>query len=241
MLKISIPQPCHQDWNEMNPNEQGRHCSSCAKTVVDFTNMSDDEVKNFFLAKKDERVCGRFKQQQLQQVVIDLPHNIFSIQMPVWKRFLVASLIIFSTSLFSCNTSIDGKLVKNDDLSNLIENAVENLRDRSDITVGMTFTHLDTIPQPKTCTYIVGNLVPPPVIKEAEPELLMGDVNIEPADTSRQRKCEPMLIREILKEGPLMGVPVLMITKPTYSDTIARPTKNPPKADSSDCNKKTYY
>ncbi len=40
MLKLSIPKPCHEDWAAMTPNEQGRHCAVCAKTVTDFTQMS---------------------------------------------------------------------------------------------------------------------------------------------------------------------------------------------------------
>jgi hypothetical protein len=106
MLKISIPEPCHEDWNKMTPDETGRHCSSCAKSVVDFTGMSDHEVKHFFLNKKEEKVCGRFRQTQLQQIVIELPQNIFSMEMPLWKKFLAACLIVFSTTLFSCDTKI---------------------------------------------------------------------------------------------------------------------------------------
>lgn len=63
MLKISIPTPCYEDWNKMTPDETGRHCGVCAKSVIDFTNMSDEEVKLYFLHKKErERVCGRFMQ-----------------------------------------------------------------------------------------------------------------------------------------------------------------------------------
>src|ERR1700756_4455260 len=41
---IQIPKPCHQDWNTMEPNEQGRHCLQCCKTVVDFTNQEPEEI-----------------------------------------------------------------------------------------------------------------------------------------------------------------------------------------------------
>lgn len=32
-LKISIPKPCHEDWNGMHPvfGTTERHCDSCAK------------------------------------------------------------------------------------------------------------------------------------------------------------------------------------------------------------------
>ena len=102
MLKISIPTPCHEDWNQMSPNEQGRHCNSCMKTVVDFTLMSDTEVQHFLLNNKQEHSCGRFTSRQLQTIQIELPPDIFILKMPLWKQFLVACLIAFGTTLFSC-------------------------------------------------------------------------------------------------------------------------------------------
>ena len=39
-MKITIPTPCHENWNEMTPNEMGRHCTVCSKTVKDFTDQA---------------------------------------------------------------------------------------------------------------------------------------------------------------------------------------------------------
>ncbi len=64
---ISISNPCHEDWNKMSPNEQGRHCSVCCKTVVDFTKMSDDEIKQYFLKYKEQKTCGTFHSSQVTQ------------------------------------------------------------------------------------------------------------------------------------------------------------------------------
>jgi hypothetical protein len=38
-MTVRIPSPCHEDWNRMTPNERGRHCAACDKTVVDVTRM----------------------------------------------------------------------------------------------------------------------------------------------------------------------------------------------------------
>ncbi|MCU0320934.1 MAG: carboxypeptidase-like regulatory domain-containing protein [Chitinophagaceae bacterium] len=65
-LNIEIPESCHENWNAMQPNNQGRHCLSCQKTVVDFTAMTDAELINFFSNKKDN-VCGRFTSEQLDK------------------------------------------------------------------------------------------------------------------------------------------------------------------------------
>jgi hypothetical protein len=36
-LYLSIPAPCEQSWNDMQPALGGRHCNSCSKTIVDFS------------------------------------------------------------------------------------------------------------------------------------------------------------------------------------------------------------
>ncbi|MBA2481912.1 MAG: hypothetical protein H0V44_14700 [Planctomycetes bacterium] len=38
-MTVRIPSPCHEDWNVMTPNQRGRHCAVCDKTVVDVTRM----------------------------------------------------------------------------------------------------------------------------------------------------------------------------------------------------------
>jgi hypothetical protein len=68
-LQINIPESCHESWNEMLPNNQGRHCQSCQKTVVDFTDMTDAELINFF-AKQKINTCGRFTGDQLQRDIL---------------------------------------------------------------------------------------------------------------------------------------------------------------------------
>ena len=43
-LTLTIPEPCHESWATMTPAAQGRHCAACAKTVVDFSRMTDAQV-----------------------------------------------------------------------------------------------------------------------------------------------------------------------------------------------------
>lgn len=81
-LNIEIPNSCHENWNGMQPNQQGRHCLSCQKTVVDFTAMGDAELINFF-TKKKENVCGRFFNEQLNRDIL-IPQKKYN-----WFKLLI--------------------------------------------------------------------------------------------------------------------------------------------------------
>lgn len=67
-VQYSIQEPCHENWNEMQPEVQGRFCNSCEKSVVDFTTMSDFSIVNYLENHKNEKVCGRFTKPQLNRV-----------------------------------------------------------------------------------------------------------------------------------------------------------------------------
>ncbi len=64
-LQLSIPEPCHEDWNKMTPTDKGRFCAACKKDVVDFTNMNNAQLVAFFRKKASSNVCGRFYNDQL--------------------------------------------------------------------------------------------------------------------------------------------------------------------------------
>jgi hypothetical protein len=63
-LQIRIPEPCGESWENMGQAGNGRFCSSCSKTVVDFSLMSDQEVLSY-LGSQEKKVCGRFTPDQL--------------------------------------------------------------------------------------------------------------------------------------------------------------------------------
>ena len=67
-IQYSIQNPCDESWNDMKPESIGRFCGSCEKTVVDFTSMSDFSIVNYLEKHKNEKVCGRFTQPQLDRV-----------------------------------------------------------------------------------------------------------------------------------------------------------------------------
>jgi CarboxypepD_reg-like domain len=62
---LSIPKPCHQDWNKFTPTTQGRFCGSCSKEVIDFTQWDTEKIKGYF-SKPPRPTCGRFNVRQLK-------------------------------------------------------------------------------------------------------------------------------------------------------------------------------
>ena len=50
----------------MTPSGNGRYCSVCSKVVVDFTKMSDEEMKDYFTTYSEQNACGSFYTQQLE-------------------------------------------------------------------------------------------------------------------------------------------------------------------------------
>lgn len=64
-LKVSIPDPCTQIWDEMMATSTGKYCSQCEKEIIDFTKMSTVEMENWFLSSKGN-ICGRINKTQLE-------------------------------------------------------------------------------------------------------------------------------------------------------------------------------
>jgi hypothetical protein len=66
--RISLPEPCHENWQEMTPTEKGRFCASCQKEVIDFTQLNDAKIVAF-LKQGQQGFCGRFRETQLDRKI----------------------------------------------------------------------------------------------------------------------------------------------------------------------------
>lgn len=100
---INIPKPCSEDWDAMTPNSNGRHCLSCEKTVVDFTQMEAHQIQAYLTEHSKQSICGRVKRKHLAAIQIEIPTKTFSKKMSFHKIFLLALLISMGASLLSCN------------------------------------------------------------------------------------------------------------------------------------------
>lgn len=154
--KITISEPCQEDWNKMTPNDQGRFCMSCAKTVVDFTAMLPEEVQHFFIQNQKQNICGRMRKSQLDSITIQIPSRALYIQTQYHKMFLLALFITMGTTLFSCADK-NGNKQKID--------KVEIIKDTTEIktmTVGML------LPQKSNDSLHQVVLPPPPKINQVK-------------------------------------------------------------------------
>jgi len=104
-MKISINEPCHENWETMTPNQQGAFCKSCMKDVVDFSKKSLEDIKAFFSKPQEGRVCGRFEEKQLQELSFDD----FFAKFTYWnfaKKFAVIFFMAFGFWIFSNSTAM---------------------------------------------------------------------------------------------------------------------------------------
>ncbi|WP_139058990.1 energy transducer TonB [Polaribacter vadi] len=149
--KITIPKPCHENWNAMTPKDKGKFCNSCSKTVVDFTKKSPSEIKEYLIEHKSERVCGHFYKKQLDSIVIEIPQITFQQQFSFQKIFVLALFFVMGATLFSCQYK-DGQKQK---IENVIlkDSTLINEEDLGLITPIMQ-TIDSTIVEPSWCPSI---------------------------------------------------------------------------------------
>jgi hypothetical protein len=118
-IQLTIPEPCHENWDKMTASEKGRVCGSCQKTVVDFSNMNDREIAEFF-KKPPSKVCGHFNQDQLDRD-ITIPRK----RIPWIKYFFQFSLPAF---LVSAKASAQGKVILQGDTLCMPSDSVKQIR-----------------------------------------------------------------------------------------------------------------
>ncbi len=196
-LRITIPEPCHEKWNKMTPNEQGSFCSKCCKTVIDFSEQTIEQIKKKLLEKSDQKICGRFKNEQLTQpVTVSLQIEAFTFRkkIPTSRAFAIALFIVFGTSLFSCITP-QGHTVGEISLNDSNENKRTETRTMNAIpdTTALEMPHLLGEPSIQTKEYdqadtvilhlkgLVEAVHEPEIENQMDtiPEMKMGKLKIE--------------------------------------------------------------
>ncbi len=87
---IAIKEPCSKDWNKMIPNQDGKFCNSCSKTVFDVAQKSETEISKMY-RENNNSMCIRIGKERLSDYQFIHPT----------KRFVAALLLVFGSSLFT--------------------------------------------------------------------------------------------------------------------------------------------
>src|ERR1700722_12746828 len=89
-IQLGIPSPCGENWEHMQPAEKARHCDRCCKTVVDFTEMSDEAIIRY-VSERPGNICGRLMPDQLGRKLAPAP-----VQRNGWSgwQWVIAGLVM---------------------------------------------------------------------------------------------------------------------------------------------------
>jgi len=109
-IRVQVKEPCHENWQNMSPDEKGRFCGSCQKTVVDFTLMNDRQILDH-LSKASGSTCGRFANDQLDR---ELKAEVVKPKSK-WAYFINLLIPIFLSSSGSNNTKGEPSIISNVD------------------------------------------------------------------------------------------------------------------------------
>lgn len=141
VFQLSIPKPCHENWDNFTPTSTGGFCASCQKNVQDFSQMSDIELIAFFrnaAATKNSSLCGRFRENQLQKYydinqwfpewiieenqvsceisVEELRGKRIKIQLPnILLKTSLAAMMVLSLSVNAQHKTVSGKITDAED------------------------------------------------------------------------------------------------------------------------------
>ncbi|MCW3127065.1 MAG: susC [Bacteroidetes bacterium] len=103
-IQISIPKPCHENWEAMDQTARGAFCHSCSKEVIDFTRMTDQQVIERLTTAS--RICGKFREDQVtRQLRLYRPASGF-------LRWRVYALSLLPLMALSCD--VKGKVSTQD-------------------------------------------------------------------------------------------------------------------------------
>jgi hypothetical protein len=110
-MKLQIPEPCPQKWEEMTSvNETTKFCSNCSKSIIDFSVQSDRQIKKA-IYKSSGQLCGKFSSDQLNRS-LDNVDNYF----PNLRAIVLSGLLLNVTA--NLNGQVEMKAPQEQSISN---------------------------------------------------------------------------------------------------------------------------
>lgn len=104
---INVPIPCHEDWDKMLPDTQGKHCLSCRKPVIDFTGWDTNEILLYL--QNQGNVCGKFRNEQINapdnETTEALAEKVLRSNISFYKKIAAVIILFFGVSLSACKST----------------------------------------------------------------------------------------------------------------------------------------
>jgi len=167
-IQLHISTPCHEDWSKMTPDERGRYCTACQKTVVDFTGMIDAEIIRY-ISRAGSNICGRLLPGQMNRTLVPLS--------PVQRnggkgwQFLLAGLMLTTEGSMPHHPAATG--------SGSSQMAPAPVREDSTDAILMGVL----VPQMELDTP-----APAKVMEVDTPGIVKGEISVQPIDTALEVK-----------------------------------------------------
>lgn len=214
-IQLNIPKPCHEDWDAMTPVDKGKFCGSCEKQVVDFSNMSDRQVAEFFKKPSTGSVCGRFMTDQLDRD-LEIPKK----RLPWLKYFFSIALPAFFVSLKAVGSKTQGQpIVKKIHTDTTRKNIYDDVK-----MMGM-------VSRPQSIRPFVKDTVTKPLIKPVCEKPVMGKPSIESikgeVSAVLPKEKPPTLNLQQQLTGRLGGVSVVLVDETVKRGIVVNEENEP--------------
>lgn len=92
-FNLTISKPCSEKFSQFKQTSEGGFCSSCKKEVIDFRNLSDEQIVKYFNNRKGN-TCGYFDTSQLNRTIIKTDFK----RSTHFRFFRVAAIALLSFS-----------------------------------------------------------------------------------------------------------------------------------------------
>jgi len=183
---IQIKNPCDANWQEMTPANSGKYCGACEKVVVDFSNMTDAEIKNYFTEYATQKTCGRFLTSQIERPLVVPSITQFNKFLNRLNQItLTRTVLLFLTSTSMWISSC----VKNNDNmttgeSIVTEEPIDTIESCNSPLMGDTTAVIEQqdslLIKQGPNTFEMGEVAPQQIKKVIPPPMLMGDIAVSP-------------------------------------------------------------
>ena len=97
---LKLDKACNEHWDKMAPNKDGRFCELCAKTVIDFTHLSPEDMHRKIKASNGT-ICAKLTKTQLATPILD-GEKLKDYKLPYSKVAAGVMLVAALQSVQSC-------------------------------------------------------------------------------------------------------------------------------------------